>query len=199
MKEFWNERYSNSEFAYGKVPNHFLKQQLAKLRPGKILLPFEGEGRNAVFCAKQNWEVDAFDFSEKGKEKAELLAKEHKVSINYSLSELDDFNLKPNNYDAVALIYAHPSPENRKYLHQKIIDSLKKGGKIILEAFNTQQLSKNHISGGPKKKEMLFTKEMLQNDFKDVNIESLQNKFINLNEGNGHQGEAHIIRLIASK
>lgn len=199
MKEFWNERYAKSEFAYGKKPNQFLENQISRFNPGKILLPFEGEGRNAVFCAKQAWKVDAFDFSLKGKEKAEQLSKINKVTLHYKQSELNDFNFKPDEYDAVALIYAHPSPENRSYLHQKVIDSLKKGGKLILEAFSTEQISRNHISGGPKKKEMLFTKEMLQNDFKDLKIESLQNEFIYLDEGVGHQGEAHVIRMVAQK
>jgi hypothetical protein len=39
---FWNERYGQQEFVYGTEPNAFLKEQLAKLPAGKILLPCEG-------------------------------------------------------------------------------------------------------------------------------------------------------------
>ena len=47
MKEMWDKRYAQTDFVYGTEPNEFFKKQLLKLTPGKILLPAEGEGRNA--------------------------------------------------------------------------------------------------------------------------------------------------------
>ena len=35
----WNERYSNEAYAYGQDPNDFLKQELKKISPAKILFP----------------------------------------------------------------------------------------------------------------------------------------------------------------
>lgn len=45
-----------------KSPRIF-KQELAKHKPGKILLPAEDEGRNAVYAAKLGQEVYVFDSS----------------------------------------------------------------------------------------------------------------------------------------
>ena len=73
MIDFWNDRYGADEYAYGTLPNEFLKAELAKLKPGSILFPAEGEGRNAVFAAKQGWQASAFDMSTAGKSKAEQL------------------------------------------------------------------------------------------------------------------------------
>jgi len=70
----WNERYSKEEFAYGKLPNNYLKEQLERLPVGTILFPAEGEGRNAVFAAKPGWKVSAFNISVEGKNKALQLA-----------------------------------------------------------------------------------------------------------------------------
>jgi hypothetical protein len=70
----WNERYGADEYVYGKEPNGFLKEFIDNHPPGKILLPAEGEGRNAVYAASKGWEVTAFDFSEEGKKKALKLA-----------------------------------------------------------------------------------------------------------------------------
>ena len=67
MKEFWNERYSKDDFAYGIEPNNFLKTQLPLFEQGNLLLPAEGGGRNAVFAAKLGWNVSAFDLSMEGK------------------------------------------------------------------------------------------------------------------------------------
>lgn len=55
MKVFWDERYNQDDYAYGKNPNEYLKAKLKELKPGKILFPAEGEGRNAVFAAKPGW------------------------------------------------------------------------------------------------------------------------------------------------
>ncbi len=80
MKEFWNERYNQSTYVYGKQPNTFYKSQLDLLVPGSILFSAEGEGRNAVYAATKGWQVDAFDISDAGKTKATQLAKEYQVS-----------------------------------------------------------------------------------------------------------------------
>lgn len=66
---FWDERYKEKEYVYGISPNEFLKKELLKLKVGSILLPCEGEGRNAVFAAKNGWNVFAFDSSFEGKKK----------------------------------------------------------------------------------------------------------------------------------
>ena len=74
MKNFWDERYKAKAYVYGKEPNQYFAEKLRELEPGKILLPAEGEGRNAVFAARQGWEVSAFDSSSEGRKKAFLLA-----------------------------------------------------------------------------------------------------------------------------
>ena len=56
MKEFWDTRYAEIDFAYGKTPNTFFKDSIDKLTPGKLLLPADGEGRNAVYAATKGWD-----------------------------------------------------------------------------------------------------------------------------------------------
>lgn len=60
MSKFWNERYDTNLYIYGVEPNHFFKETILQLPAGNILLPAEGEGRNAVFAAKIGWKVEAF-------------------------------------------------------------------------------------------------------------------------------------------
>tara|TARA_X000000950_G_scaffold260222_1_gene329392 strand:+ start:219 stop:527 length:309 start_codon:yes stop_codon:yes gene_type:complete len=85
MKEFWDARYAQETYVYGKEPNNYFKKTLNLLKPGKILLPAEGEGRNAVHAASLGWEVFAYDFSEFAYKKAMKLAREKEVSINYQI------------------------------------------------------------------------------------------------------------------
>ncbi|HEY0354603.1 MAG TPA: hypothetical protein VGC29_00285, partial [Flavisolibacter sp.] len=81
--QFWNKRYADNNWVYGVQPNRFFKQFIDSHKPGRILLPAEGEGRNAVYAAKKGWTVDAFDFSVVARQKALQLAENNNVHINY--------------------------------------------------------------------------------------------------------------------
>ena len=87
MKDFWNQRYAEEEYAYGTEPNAFFKAQLDQRTPGRLLLPAEGEGRNAVYAALKGWDVVAFDQSESGKTKAMKLAHQAGVAVSYLVED----------------------------------------------------------------------------------------------------------------
>lgn len=201
-KHFWEEHYSNTEYIYGENPNEYLKTKLTNLEKGKILMPAEGEGRNAVYAAKLGWAVSAFDQSIRAKEKAELLAKNNCVNINYQVSNIEDIDYTSNTFDAIALIYAHFPPDTRRRYHQKLASYLKVGGILILEAFGKKHLNNQKINpsaGGPKNIEMLYELSSLKSDFKGFNfLEAIETKTV-LNEGNYHSGRADVLRLFAIK
>ena len=70
QKEFWNGKFSKVDYFYGTKPNEFLASQLELLKNHKTLLCLgEGEGRNAVFFAKNDFDVLAIDASDVGLEK----------------------------------------------------------------------------------------------------------------------------------
>jgi len=197
MKTLWDSRYRDQAYVYGKEPNAFFASQLDRLTPGTLLLPGEGEGRNAVYAAKNGWAVDAFDQSQSGYEKAMSLASEKNTRINYQVSQIKDYSFKSNQYDLVALIFFHVESFYRKYLHRLIFESLKPGGTLLLEAFHTTQL--NRDTGGPKSLSLLFDEQTLSNDFAALDTKIMETKLVTLNEGPLHQGEASVIRLIGNK
>lgn len=197
MKEKWNNRYSEEEYNYGKNPNEFLKAELKNVEPGKILFVGEGEGRNAVYAATLGWTVDAFDYSEIGKDKAEKLANEFEVKINYSIIDFAMYEPKESYYDAVGIFFIHLEEQLRAKLFQKIIKSLKPGGKIILECFEKEQI--NYSSGGPKDPAMLYSLEDIVNEFIDLEFEILSKEKVFLNEGKGHLGEGMVIKFVGKR
>jgi len=198
----WNERYANEEFAYGEAPNNYFEEQLAHFQPGKILLPAEGEGRNAVFAAMMGWEVSAFDISNEGQKKASLLARKNKVSIDYQVGFLENLNYSRQQFDAIALIYAHFPADINSQLHKSLDQYLRPGGTIIFEAF-----SKNHLEylkinekvGGLKDIDSLFSVAEIRNDFENYDIVVLDEVVIDLNEGIFHNGQGSVIRFVGRK
>ena len=202
QQNFWNQRYADEHYAYGTLPNNYLKEKSADLRPGKILLPAEGEGRNAVFMAKMGWEVEAFDQSTAGKNKALLLAEHYDVKISYTISDVENTDYPENSFDALALIFAHFPGENRRSYHRKLSRFLKPGGHLIIEGFSKEHATFqkfNPTAGGPRDATMLYNMEELKKDFNDFEfIEATEEKVV-LAEGEFHQGEALVIRIFAVK
>lgn len=197
MREFWEERYRNKDYVYGEHPNVFFKTFIEGVQPGRILLPAEGEGRNAVFAANRGWEVDAFDFSLNARTKALELARREGVNIDYFTADIEFHELEKDMYDAIALIHIHFKPRNRSYIHQKLVNSLRSGGFFFIEAFSKEQL--NFKSGGPGNIDMLYDIACLKDDFKSLNIETLYKEEIELDEGVFHKGPASVIRMVAIK
>ena len=197
MNDFWNKRYATKEYAYGIEPNQYYKEQLEKLNPGKILFQAEGEGRNAVYAAKKGWEVFAFDPSVEGKRKAEKLASENGVNVDYQIADYENVYYTPLFFDCIVLIFAHSHPLKRTEIHQKLISFLKPGGTLILEGFSKNQISYN--SGGPRDVNMLFSEEELQSDFASFSELSITETNYILNEGLFHQGTASVIRVFGIK
>ena len=198
----WDDRYKNEEFAYGEEPNLYFKEHLEKLDVGNILLPAEGEGRNAVFAAKRGFKVNAFDISSEGKNKALKLAKSNNVTIDYKVGELNSLNYSIEQFDVIALIYAH-FPANIKSSYHKELDKyLKRGGYVIFEAFSKRHLKyiqKNEEVGGPKDIDSLFSIEEMISDFSNYKIIELEEKEIELREGLFHNGTGSVIRFVGVK
>ena len=198
----WNERYSIEAFAYGEQPNNYLKEQLEKLAVGTILFPAEGEGRNAVFAAKLGWTVSAFDISIEGQKKALRLATANNVTIDYQVGELQSLNYHSEQFDAIALIYAH-FPADIKSLYHKTLDKyLRKGGIVIFEAFSKKHIdyiTQNEKVGGPRDIASLFSIDEIKSDFANYDFKELEETNIELTEGLYHNGQGSVIRFVAQK
>lgn len=197
MKEFWDNRYKSIDFTYGKEPNEYFKEKIDSLTPSTILFPAEGEGRNSVYAAKNNWQVSAFDMSFEGQKKALALAEENKVNIDYIVSEVEDIDFKNREFDCLVFIYSHFSGNKKKEYNQKLLKYLKIGGHIIFECFSKEQL--NYTSGGPKDLSMLYSIDEVKSQFENVDFIELYEKKINLEEGEFHKGKGSVIRFFGIK
>lgn len=197
MKELWEQRYGEADYAFGREPNEFFKAIVGSLPKGRMLVPGAGEGRDAVYAATLGWQVDAFDLSGKGKEKAQQLAAERGASINFQITDASEYMAPADSYDAVALIYFHLPPAVNLHLYKEVVKALKPGGLLILEGFNPRQLA--NTSGGPKDITWLVTTEGLREAFAGMDIRQCEEQQIHLDEGPYHQGVADVVRFVAVK
>lgn len=194
---FWDNVFNQEEYVYGTEPNEFFKEVINKLKPGNIILPGEGEGRNAFYALKNEWKVDAIDGSIKAIQKAKLLTQEFSQNITFKHSDLLKINLEENHFDAAGIIFVHFDESNRKLFHSNINRSIKEGGALIMQVFSKDQIKNN--TGGPSNIDMLYSEVDLLMDFMNFRNLMIEKKEITFAEGERHNGRASVINVFGIK
>jgi hypothetical protein len=189
--EIWDSRYSKRIYAYGKEPNAFFASELSKIPTGGILLPADGEGRNAVHALRLGWNVIAFDQSEKGRDKAIALAEDHGLELEFTVADAREFKC-PVLVDVVAYCYFHLPATEVYSIYDRLNGFLASGGNMIFEAFSVKNIGMG--SGGPQTESMCFTVEEVKSMFSSFSEVEVWEEKITLKEGLYHDGEAWVIR-----
>ncbi len=188
----WDERFSQAEPVYGDQPNAFLAAQSARFQRGmKLLVPADGYGRNGIWLARQGFSVHTVDLSPVGVARARKTAEAAGLAMTIEQADLAAWKWPEAEFDGVFTIFLHLPPEARAKVHGAMLRSVKPGGLVILEAFSTSQLK--YSSGGPKRVELLYTAEMLRQDFAGADAVVLQEKEAPISEGTMHSGAAAVV------
>lgn len=193
----WDERYNTEEYAYGTEPNDFLKMNVAAIPKGRVLSLAEGEGRNAVFLAKQGYSVTAVDSSSVGLDKAKKLAKENGVNIEFIYSDLADYEIGENQWDGIISIFCPLPTSLRKLVHKKVVRGLKPNGVFLLEAYTPKQLE--YGTGGGNSVELMQSLDSLSSELRGLNFKHLLELERQVIEGIYHTGIAAVAQAIGTK
>jgi SAM-dependent methyltransferase len=139
----FDKSYLNDTPNFSKEPNAFLAAAIADVKPGCALDIAMGSGRNSVFLAGKGWDVTGFDIATDGlrlaREKAEKLG----WKITTVRATHEDFDYGRNQWDLVVMTYSWAPTNKREYI-QRIYDSLKAGGIVLLED-NTGSLQGRNV------------------------------------------------------
>jgi len=133
--EVWNERYAGGNYLFSKEPCLVVRNHFEAFRKGKVLDVAMGEGRNAIFLAKQGFTVEGVDCSSAAVEKAERLAEEQSVTVDVKSQNLDFFLMPLMKYDSVVMTYFKPLTR----FYSEIKRGLVAGGTVVMEAYLTEQ------------------------------------------------------------
>jgi SAM-dependent methyltransferase len=193
----WDERYGAEEYAYGTQPNQFLEENVNHIPKGKVLSLAEGEGRNAIFLAKQGYAVTAVDASIVGLNKAGKLAEENGVVVEFIHADLADYDLGENKWDGIVSIFCPLPSSLRKQLYKKVEAGLKRNGVFLLEAYTPDQLK--HGTGGGNSADVMQSKESLILELASLKFRHLIELERDVIEGSYHTGIGAVVQAIASK
>ncbi|MFA5529078.1 MAG: class I SAM-dependent methyltransferase, partial [Thiohalomonadaceae bacterium] len=170
---------------------------VARLPQGEVLCLAEGEGRNAVWLARQGFRVTAVDASSVGLAKAQRLAERHQVHIETVHADLAHYDLGTARWDAIVSIFCHLPPPLRARVHGAIADALKPGGVFLLEGYTPAQLRLG--TGGPPVPELMMTLDALRNELPGLSLQHGVELEREVHEGRFHHGRGAVVQVIASR
>ncbi len=197
-QKMWDERFAQAEPVYGEQPNAYLRAQAHRLTPGcEILVPGDGYGRNGLWLARQGFQVSTVDLSPVGVARARKSAQASGLAMSIEEADLATWTWPVGEFDAVTSIFLHLPPAIRPQIHAQMLATLKPGGLLIIEAFSPAQLQ--HSSGGPKQLELLYTAEILREDFAAAEVLELLEVETDLDEGRMHRGRAAVVHGVFRK
>lgn len=155
----WDERYSKGEHVPERNPSSLLVDSGSILPKGRALDIACGEGRNAIYLARQGCQVDAVDISEVAIKNAKTTATG--LDINFVVADLENFSIPEDTYDLIINFY---------YLQRSLVPQIKKGlKKGGLLAFETYTIE-HQAFGHPKNPDFLLKPNELLRLFNDLHI-----------------------------
>lgn len=193
----WNQRYNTPEYIYGKTPNDFLVAMIDRIPKGELLSLAEGEGRNGVFLAQQGCRVTGVDSSEVALRKARALAAECGVEITTLHRDLSELIIEPAVWDAVVSIFCHLPAPLRAALHRQVVQGLRPGGCLVLEAYTPRQFE--FKTGGPPVIELMMDLESLRKELAGLDFEYAREIERDIHEGSYHNGRSAVVQILARK
>jgi SAM-dependent methyltransferase len=169
----WENRYAAVDNLFGASPSTLIQSYAHLMSPGQSVLAIgDGEGRNGVWLAEQGLKVLSVDISPTAQRRARALARQRGVDIEVRCIDLCQWDWPISSFDLITLIFVHFPAATRHQVHQKMIAALKPGGLIMIEAFHIDQLQ--YGTGGPPDPEMLYCKDILEEDFRDLEVLELK-------------------------
>ena len=166
--EAWDERYAASELVWSAEPNQFVAAECADLPPGRAVDLAAGEGRNAIWLARRDWDVTAVDFSQVALDKGRRLAGDTEVAWVCG----DATAWSGEGYDLAVVAYLQLPAEERRAAARRAVEALRTGGTFVWVAHDSTNLTEG--TGGPQDPGVLMTAADVVADVDDLGVEVLR-------------------------
>lgn len=159
-KEKWNRKYSERPAAVQAEPSPVLAKHARDLSPGRALDLAAGDGRNALYLAREGWSVTAVDFSDVAVRRGTELAKNMGLSLRWEVEDLTAYVPEKGEYDLVCIFYLHlPGAQLSVVLH-RAAEALAPGGTLLVVGHDISNIREG--TGGPQDPALLYAPDNIR-------------------------------------
>lgn len=130
--DYWDDRYGTADRVWSGQPNPQLVDRVSAMPPGTALDVGCGEGADAVWLARQGWQVTGLDVSQVALDKAAGHAADAGVDVTWRQADLDGWAGEPGTYDLVSAQFMYLSQPALSQLYRTLGDSVAPGGTLLL-------------------------------------------------------------------
>jgi SAM-dependent methyltransferase len=127
--EYWNRGLTAAKPAFNTEPNAFLVATVSQRKPGAALDVGMGEGRNAIYLARQGWDVTGIDFADRAVALARERASAARLKLETVVTATKDYDFGRNRWDLVLFSYAGWEGIEE----ERVVRSLKPRGIVVVE------------------------------------------------------------------
>jgi len=184
--EMWNRVLTAEKPRFNTEPNAYLVRMLDGRTPGKALDVGMGQGRNAIWLARQGWDVTGFDPADQAVALARELAARAGVEIATATVGSEEFDWGTDRWDLIVLSYV----SSREWV-DTIHRALRPGGLVVLEAFHEDATRDASIGRG-----VVFATNELLERFSAFRILDYEDTPATSDFG---MRETRVVRLLATK
>ena len=131
-QQMWEDRYAESDRIWSGNPNPRMVEIVSDLTPGLALDLGCGEGGDAVWLARQGWQVTAVDIAENALQRAKELAGDLAAQIHFERHDLMK-TFPAGEFDLVSAQFLHsPVPWEREVLLRRAASAVAPGGTLLI-------------------------------------------------------------------
>lgn len=137
IRDRWNRSLvDDTSYTFNKEANNLLAQTTHTLKPGKALCVAMGQGRNALYLARNGWKVTGFDLADRAVAYAEKKASEEGLELTTAIESFDTFDFGTSKWDLITWLYGGCLQVDG--IAAKIETALKPGGLFVFEFFHRE-------------------------------------------------------------
>ncbi len=127
--DYWNRAFGSGKAVFNTEPNAFLVESVKNRNPGMALDVGMGQGRNAIYLARNGWQVTGIDPAVKGVEIARKTAADLGLKLETVIARDTEYDFGESKWDLILFSWTKTPLDT----YDKIVRSLKPGGIVVTE------------------------------------------------------------------
>lgn len=160
----WDIRYrkareSQSTRLWSATAPQILRDTVAAWRPGTALDLATGDGRTAIWLAREGWSVTALDFSAEAIGQARAHAQAAGVDVTWLVADATTWSSE-DTFDLVTVMYLHLSEEALRSTLARAAQRVAPGGHLLVLGHDRANLGTG--APGPTNPDVLYTPDLLR-------------------------------------